>query len=33
MVKVRLTVRLTNRAGIFKIGHSDPVILYGKVIA
>ena len=32
MVEIRLTVRLTDRAGM-KVGHSDPVILYGKVIA
>ena len=31
MVKICLTVRLTNQAGT-KVGHSDPVILCGKVI-
>ena len=30
-IKVCLTVRLTNRAGM-KVGHSDPVVLYGKTI-
>ena len=29
MVYVCLTVRLTDRAGT-KVGHSDPMILYGK---
>jgi len=32
MAYVRLTVRLTNRAGT-EVGHSDPVILCGKIIA
>ncbi len=32
MVKVCLTVRLTNQTET-KVGHSDPVILRGKVIA
>jgi len=32
MIKDCLTVRLTNRTGT-KVGHSDPVILSGKVIA
>ncbi len=32
MVYVCLTVRLTNRAEM-KVGHSDPVILCGKIIA
>ena len=34
MAYVCLTVRLTNRTGIrLLVGHSDPVILCGKVIA
>jgi len=33
MAYVCLTVRLTNQAEIVKVGHSDPVILSGKVIA
>ena len=33
MVYVCLTVRLTNQAGILKVGHSDPVVLSGKAIA
>ena len=32
MVQVRLTARLTSRAGT-KVGHSDPVVLYGRAIA
>jgi len=32
MVKVCLTVRLTNQTET-KVGHSDPVILCGKIIA
>ena len=32
MVQVRLTARLTSRAGT-KVGHSDPAILYGRVVA
>ena len=32
MVKICLTVRLTNQAGT-NVGHSDPVIVYGKIIA
>ncbi len=32
MVKVRLTARQTCRAGT-KVGHSDPAILYGRVVA
>ena len=32
MVEVRLTARLTRRAGT-KVGHSDPAILYGRVVA
>ena len=32
MAYVCLTVRLTNQAGM-KVGHSDPVILSGKIIA
>jgi len=32
MVRANLTVRFTNRAGT-NIGHSDPVILKGKVTA
>ena len=30
--KARLTARLTRRAGT-KVGHSDPAILYGRVVA
>ena len=30
---VCLTVRLTNQTGIIIVGHSDPVILCGKIIA
>jgi len=33
MVYVCLTVRLTNRTGILKVGHSDPVVFCGKTIA
>jgi hypothetical protein len=33
MINVCLTVRLTNQTGIVKVGHSDPVILCGKIIA
>ena len=32
MVQARLTARLTSRAGT-KVGHSDPVVLYGRAIA
>ena len=32
MVEVRLTARLTSRAGT-KVGLSDPVVLYGRAIA
>ena len=32
MVKACLTVRLTSQAGT-KVGHSDPVVLYGMTIA
>ena len=32
MIKNYLTVRLTNQTEM-KVGHSDPVILCGKVIA
>lgn len=32
MVKICLTVRLTNQA-VTNVGHSDPIILNGKVIA
>ena len=32
MVEVRLTARLTSRAGT-KVGFSDPVVLNGKAIA
>jgi hypothetical protein len=32
MAYIRLTVRLTNQTGM-KVGHSDPVIFSGKVIA
>ena len=32
MVQARLTARLTRRAGT-KVGHSDPVVLYGRAIA
>ena len=32
MVQARLTARLTSRAGT-KVGHSDPAILYGRVVA
>jgi hypothetical protein len=32
MAKARLTARLTSRAGT-KVGHSDPVVLYGRAIA
>lgn len=32
MAKICLTVRLTNPAETVKVDHSDPVILYGKVI-
>jgi len=32
MMYACLTVRLTNRAGI-NVGHSDPVIMCGKIIA
>ena len=32
MAKVCLTVRLTNQTET-KVGHSDPVILCGKIIA
>ena len=32
MVKACLTARLTSRAGT-KVGHSDPVVLYGRAIA
>jgi hypothetical protein len=32
MAKARLTARLTRRAGT-KVGHSDPVVLYGRAIA
>ena len=32
MAKARLTARLTRRAGT-KVGHSDPAILYGRVVA
>ncbi len=32
MAKVRLTARGTPRAGT-KVGHSDPVVLYGRAIA
>ena len=31
-VEVCLTARLTSRAGT-KVGHSDPAILYGRVVA
>ena len=30
--QARLTARLTSRAGT-KVGHSDPVVLYGRAIA
>ena len=34
MAKNCLTVRLTSQAEIiFKVGHSDPIFLYGKNIA
>ena len=32
MVYVCLTVRLTNQTGM-KVGHSDPAILRGKIVA
>jgi len=32
MVKICLTVRYTYQAGTF-VGHSDPVIVYGIIIA
>ena len=32
MVEVRLTARLTRRAGT-KVGHSDPAVLYGRAVA
>ena len=32
MAQGRLTVRLTSRAGT-KVGHSDPVVPYGRAIA
>ena len=32
MVKGGLTARLICRAGV-KVGHSDPVVLYGRAIA
>jgi len=32
MAKIYLTERLTNRSGT-KVGHSDPMILCGKIIA
>ena len=32
MAKARLTARRTGRAGT-KVGHSDPVVLYGRAIA
>ena len=32
MINTCLTVRLTNRTEM-KVGHSDPVILCGKIIA
>jgi hypothetical protein len=32
MAKARLTARPTSRAGT-KVGHSDPVVLYGRAIA
>jgi len=32
MVKICLTIRLTSRIET-KVCHSDPIILYGKVIA
>lgn len=32
MAQARLTARLTSRAGT-KVGHSDPVVLYGRAIA
>ena len=32
MVQACLTARLTSRAGT-KVGHSDPVVLYGRAIA
>ena len=32
MVDNRLTVRLTNQTGM-QVGHSDPIILSGKIIA
>ena len=32
MAKGCLTARLTSRAGT-KVGHSDPVVLYGRAIA
>ena len=33
MVYDCLTVRLTNRTGIYVVGHSDPIVLEGKAIA
>ena len=32
MAQARLTARQTRRAGT-KVGHSDPVVLYGRAIA
>ncbi len=32
MAKARLTARETSQAGT-KVGHSDPVVLYGRAIA
>ena len=32
MAEARLTVRLTSRSET-KVGHSDPVVLYGRAIA
>ena len=32
MAQASLTARLTRRAGT-KVGHSDPVVLYGRAIA
>jgi Family of unknown function (DUF6467) len=33
MVKIYLTVRCTYQAEIKKIGHNDPMILSGQIIA
>jgi hypothetical protein len=33
MAYICLTVRMTIQAEILKVGHSDPVILCGKIIA